>query len=77
MECTENDGEGLYLSLLLKQLGNYSKIQTLSLIHSELFSSFTKCICISEDFASQYLSTAIPMHIKREPSDGLFLKFYN
>jgi hypothetical protein len=77
LECTENVGEGLGVSLLLKHLGNYSKIQTLSLVHSELFSTFTRFICISEDCASKFLSTLISLLIKQEPSDGLCLKFYN
>jgi len=77
VECTENDGEGFGVSSLLKQLGNFSIVQTLYLVHSELFSTFIRCICISDDCASKYLSTLISILIKQEPSDGLFLKFYN
>ena len=63
VECTEDDGEGLSVFLLLKLLGNFSIVQTLCLVHYELFSTLISCICISEDCASKLLSTLIYKHI--------------
>jgi len=69
LECAEDDGEGLSVFLLLKLLGNCSIVQTLCIVHSELFSTFIRCICISEDCASKFLSTLIYMHITQDTLD--------
>jgi len=66
VECTENVGEGLGVSLLLKQLGIGCIVQKLCLVHSEFFSTFTICICISDDCTTKCLSTPISRHIMQE-----------
>jgi len=50
-------------------------VETLCLVHSEFFSIFTRCICISEDCPSKFHSTLIYMHVTQEPSDGLLWSF--